>query len=173
MKMNPLRWYGVTIAAEALKPKATATATLVSSTAIVMPPGWSYKKDQKTNRYYFIDHVNKKTSWDDPRPFPTGWEVRTDAKTNKKYYINHSSRTTQWADPRTPLTGLFVCLFLACWLVRLILLLVLRTQMTEWKLRLLWPQQQVSPKPLTPSLLLAAVSSRLLRLIGSRPETRF
>ncbi|KAK3869486.1 hypothetical protein Pcinc_025206 [Petrolisthes cinctipes] len=32
-----------------------------------MPKGWEVRFDAKIGRYYFIDHVNKATSWEDPR----------------------------------------------------------------------------------------------------------
>ncbi|XP_019619101.1 PREDICTED: uncharacterized protein LOC109466018 [Branchiostoma belcheri] len=32
-----------------------------------LPPGWEAKYDAGTGRYFFIDHINKKTSWTDPR----------------------------------------------------------------------------------------------------------
>ncbi|PAA81322.1 hypothetical protein BOX15_Mlig026242g3 [Macrostomum lignano] len=32
-----------------------------------MPPGWEMKYDFTNKRYFYIDHTNKVTSWDDPR----------------------------------------------------------------------------------------------------------
>lgn len=65
---------------------------------------------------FFIDHVNKTTSWVDPRtgkpspqptldfesrigPLPAGWEERrhTDGRI---FYIDHNRKHTQWEDPR-------------------------------------------------------------------------
>uniref|UniRef100_A0A0B6YMY5 WW domain-containing protein n=1 Tax=Arion vulgaris TaxID=1028688 RepID=A0A0B6YMY5_9EUPU len=34
-----------------------------------LPHGWEAKYDVDNKAYFFIDHVNKKTQWDDPR-FP-------------------------------------------------------------------------------------------------------
>ncbi|THD19446.1 hypothetical protein D915_009888 [Fasciola hepatica] len=33
-----------------------------------LPPNWESHLDVNTQRWFFVDHVNKKTSWDDPRP---------------------------------------------------------------------------------------------------------
>ncbi|XP_063865244.1 uncharacterized protein LOC135103124 isoform X4 [Scylla paramamosain] len=32
-----------------------------------LPHGWEVRFDGRVGRYYFIDHLNKKTSWEDPR----------------------------------------------------------------------------------------------------------
>lgn len=32
-----------------------------------LPHGWEVRFDGRTGRYYFIDHINKQTSWEDPR----------------------------------------------------------------------------------------------------------
>ncbi|XP_050721971.1 uncharacterized protein LOC127001472 isoform X9 [Eriocheir sinensis] len=32
-----------------------------------LPHGWEVRFDGRIGRYYFIDHINKKTSWEDPR----------------------------------------------------------------------------------------------------------
>ncbi|MPC07758.1 WW domain-containing protein A [Portunus trituberculatus] len=32
-----------------------------------LPHGWEVRFDGRIGRYYFIDHLNKKTSWEDPR----------------------------------------------------------------------------------------------------------
>ncbi|XP_066941988.1 mucin-5AC isoform X1 [Macrobrachium rosenbergii] len=32
-----------------------------------LPQGWEVRFDARTGRYYFVDHVDKKTSWEDPR----------------------------------------------------------------------------------------------------------
>ncbi|KAA0185572.1 hypothetical protein FBUS_02925 [Fasciolopsis buskii] len=33
-----------------------------------LPPNWESRLDPSTQQWFFVDHVNKKTSWDDPRP---------------------------------------------------------------------------------------------------------
>jgi E3 ubiquitin-protein ligase NEDD4 len=73
-------------------------------------------------RVFFINHIEKKTSWVDPRtsrpsalpsqtnvpnrrhqddlgPLPEGWEerVHTDGRI---FFIDHNTRITQWEDPR-------------------------------------------------------------------------
>ena len=35
-----------------------------------LPPGWEAKYDPNSRRYFYIDHVNKVTSWEDPRSKP-------------------------------------------------------------------------------------------------------
>jgi hypothetical protein len=35
--------------------------------AITLPPGWEMRRDAASGRNYFVDHINKMTSWDDPR----------------------------------------------------------------------------------------------------------
>lgn len=52
---------------------------------------------------YFVDHVRKCTSWDDPRPLPPGWECKSDDKLKRKYYVDHNSKSTTWNDPRPPI----------------------------------------------------------------------
>eukprot|EP01028_Stygiella_incarcerata_P012767 TRINITY_DN803_c0_g1_i2.p2 TRINITY_DN803_c0_g1~~TRINITY_DN803_c0_g1_i2.p2 ORF type:complete len:359 (+),score=85.65 TRINITY_DN803_c0_g1_i2:1222-2298(+) len=74
-----------------------------------LPEGWEAKKtaDGKT---YYVNHLEKRTQWDDPRkvkpevrtekqPLPDGWEVKKTAE-GKKYYVNHKTKITQWEDPR-------------------------------------------------------------------------
>lgn len=82
---------------------------------IALPPGWDYSYSDK-GRMFFIDHVNKTTTWIDPRtgkpspqptldfesrigPLPPGWEERrhTDGRI---FYIDHNRKHTQWEDPR-------------------------------------------------------------------------
>lgn len=36
-----------------------------------LPPGWEAKRDPQ-NRIYFVNHNNRTTQWEDPRPFPPG-----------------------------------------------------------------------------------------------------
>jgi hypothetical protein len=63
--------------------------------------GWECKTDP-TGRQYFIDHINKRTHWDDPRPLPPGWELRKTGN-GRVYYVDHTSKGTSWVDPRPPL----------------------------------------------------------------------
>lgn len=32
-----------------------------------LPPGWEMKWDASHNRFFFVDHVHRSSSWDDPR----------------------------------------------------------------------------------------------------------
>ena len=80
-----------------------------------LPPGWDFSYSDR-GRLFFIDHVNKTTTWIDPRtgkpspqpqldfesrigPLPVGWEERrhTDGRI---FYIDHNRKHTQWEDPR-------------------------------------------------------------------------
>jgi len=86
-----------------------------------LPSGWTMQV-APNGRVFFIDHINKKTTWVDPRnsrpsplpsqsnvpnrrhhddllPLPEGWEerVHTDGRI---FFIDHNSRVTQWEDPR-------------------------------------------------------------------------
>ncbi|RMZ94174.1 E3 ubiquitin- ligase Nedd [Brachionus plicatilis] len=80
-----------------------------------LPSGWDFSFSDK-GRMFFIDHVNKTTTWVDPRtgkpspqpaldfesrigPLPAGWEERrhTDGRI---FYIDHTNKRTQWEDPR-------------------------------------------------------------------------
>ncbi|KAB7505972.1 E3 ubiquitin-protein ligase Nedd-4 [Armadillidium nasatum] len=86
-----------------------------------LPKGWT-SQVAPNGRVFFIDHLNKQTTWIDPRsgmpssppnqrhptnwrhedelgPLPEGWEqrVHTDGRT---FFIDHKKRTTTWEDPR-------------------------------------------------------------------------
>jgi E3 ubiquitin-protein ligase NEDD4 len=81
-----------------------------------LPPGWQMSKADN-ERPFFIDHINKRTTWIDPRTgkpspqpaaqrelnqsgaLPEHWEVRT-LPDGRMYYIDHLNKTTTWTDPR-------------------------------------------------------------------------
>ncbi|XP_053678114.1 protein kibra [Anopheles nili] len=84
-----------------------------SSSNADLPLGWEINTDYD-GKVYFIDHINKKTTWIDPRDkhtkpetfadcigneLPFGWEESYDPQIGT-YYINHNSQTTQLEDPR-------------------------------------------------------------------------
>ncbi|XXQ33617.1 WW domain containing protein [Plasmodiophora brassicae] len=71
---------------------------------MALPAGWDAKFDTKLQRWYFVDHNTRTTTWDDPRPLPQGWEARVDPRTKRKYFVNHIERRTAWEDPRPPPT---------------------------------------------------------------------
>lgn len=62
---------------------------------------WECMRAQN-GRIYYVDHLNRTTSWEDPRPLPSGWEKKLTDR-GRSYFMNHSSRTTTWDDPRPPL----------------------------------------------------------------------
>jgi len=81
-----------------------------------LPPGWQMSKNE-SGRVFFIDHINKRTTWIDPRtgkttvspsaqndlsehgPLPEQWEARR-LPDGRTYYIDHVNKTTTWTDPR-------------------------------------------------------------------------
>uniref|UniRef100_A0AAX7UZX8 E3 ubiquitin-protein ligase n=1 Tax=Astatotilapia calliptera TaxID=8154 RepID=A0AAX7UZX8_ASTCA len=86
---------------------------------------WEQRVDQN-GRLYYVDHVEKKTTWERPEPLPHGVigldifvmsfngvrvgqynvslcvlaEKRTDSN-GRVYFVHHPTRSTQWEDPRT------------------------------------------------------------------------
>ncbi|XP_068432599.1 E3 ubiquitin-protein ligase NEDD4 isoform X2 [Clinocottus analis] len=83
-----------------------------------LPGGWEVRS-APSGRPFFINHMTKTTTWEDPRhpkipvhmrkrpsldpsdlgPLPPGWEERihTDGRI---FYIDHNTKNTQWDDPR-------------------------------------------------------------------------
>ncbi|CAG6021043.1 unnamed protein product [Menidia menidia] len=62
-----------------------------------LPPGWEQRVDQN-GRLYYVDHVEKRTSWERPEPLPPGWERRLD-QMGRVYFVDHITRTTTWQRP--------------------------------------------------------------------------
>ncbi|XP_043946210.1 E3 ubiquitin-protein ligase Itchy homolog isoform X1 [Protopterus annectens] len=62
-----------------------------------LPVGWEQRVDQH-GRVYYVDHVEKRTTWDRPEPLPQGWERRVD-NMGRIYYVDHITRTTTWQRP--------------------------------------------------------------------------
>ncbi|XP_056308569.1 itchy E3 ubiquitin protein ligase b isoform X2 [Danio aesculapii] len=62
-----------------------------------LPPGWEQRVDQN-GRLYFVDHVEKRTTWERPEPLPSGWERRVDPM-GRVYFVDHITRTTTWQRP--------------------------------------------------------------------------
>uniref|UniRef100_A0A8C9XCJ4 E3 ubiquitin-protein ligase n=1 Tax=Sander lucioperca TaxID=283035 RepID=A0A8C9XCJ4_SANLU len=58
---------------------------------------WEQRVDQN-GRMYFVDHIEKRTSWERPDPLPSGWERRVDPM-GRVYYVDHITRTTTWQRP--------------------------------------------------------------------------
>uniref|UniRef100_A0A8C5PAT7 E3 ubiquitin-protein ligase NEDD4 n=1 Tax=Leptobrachium leishanense TaxID=445787 RepID=A0A8C5PAT7_9ANUR len=82
-----------------------------------LPKGWEMRH-APGGRPFFINHLTKTTTWEDPRlripvqlrskpqvdisdlgPLPPGWEERTHTD-GRVFYIDHDSKKTQWEDPR-------------------------------------------------------------------------
>lgn len=78
-----------------------------------LPPGWEQAHDYRTNRYYYVDHNTKRTTWLNPNDelikpksfnkcvgdqLPYGWEKVVDPIVGT-YYIDHISRRNQWENP--------------------------------------------------------------------------
>ncbi|XP_028397607.1 protein KIBRA-like [Dendronephthya gigantea] len=81
---------------------------------VPLPEGWEKGVDS-AGRTYFIDHVNKKTTWIDPRDrltkpltfadcvadeLPYGWEEIKDPHHGRSIYIDHNTENMQVEDPR-------------------------------------------------------------------------
>ncbi|XP_058499152.1 itchy E3 ubiquitin protein ligase b [Solea solea] len=62
-----------------------------------LPPGWEQRVDHN-GRMYFVDHVEKRTTWERPEPLPPGWERRVD-QMGRVYFVDHITRTTTWQRP--------------------------------------------------------------------------
>uniref|UniRef100_A0A4W6CWV2 E3 ubiquitin-protein ligase n=1 Tax=Lates calcarifer TaxID=8187 RepID=A0A4W6CWV2_LATCA len=58
---------------------------------------WEQRVDQN-GRVYFVDHVEKRTTWERPEPLPPGWERRVD-QMGRVYFVDHITRTTTWQRP--------------------------------------------------------------------------
>ncbi|KAK7916176.1 hypothetical protein WMY93_011937 [Mugilogobius chulae] len=90
----------------AANPKPGPSAAATSGTAAPrvapvnngpLPPGWEQRVDQN-GRVYYVDHIEKRTTWERPEPLPTGWERRVDPM-GRVYYVDHITRTTTWQRP--------------------------------------------------------------------------
>ncbi|XP_046736962.1 transcriptional coactivator yorkie [Diprion similis] len=95
-----------------------------------LPPGWEQARTPE-GQVYFLNHMTRTTTWEDPRktaaaasvaavaaavesgtknssaatsslgPLPDGWEQARTPE-GEIYFINHQTRTTSWFDPRIP-----------------------------------------------------------------------
>ena len=65
-----------------------------------LPSGWEAKR-HSDGRVFFINHFEKRTTWDDPRPLPHGW--RKGETNGRVFYISDTTHKTQWEDPRAPI----------------------------------------------------------------------
>lgn len=79
----------------------------------LLPSGWEQAFDPSSNRYYYVDHNTKTTTWLNPidrstKPnritdchndqLPYGWERMNDPIIGI-YYIDHINRKNQWTNP--------------------------------------------------------------------------
>jgi len=79
-----------------------------------LPPGWE-ARSTATGQKYYVNHVDRTTSWTHPRlksqslatlnanqtlsQLPEGWEQGVTPE-GEVYYIDHMTQTTTWYDPR-------------------------------------------------------------------------
>ncbi|KAJ3278829.1 hypothetical protein HK104_001995 [Borealophlyctis nickersoniae] len=83
-----------------------------------LPDGWERVPDPSTNRYFFMDHNNQKTTWIDPRTkrlrkashleitpleLPYGWEEAWEPGIGI-YFIDHNTKTHHFEGPWHPVT---------------------------------------------------------------------
>uniref|UniRef100_A0A8C4LRY9 E3 ubiquitin-protein ligase n=1 Tax=Equus asinus asinus TaxID=83772 RepID=A0A8C4LRY9_EQUAS len=64
---------------------------------LILSLSWEQRVDQH-GRVYYVDHIEKRTTWDRPEPLPPGWERRVD-NMGRIYYVDHFTRTTTWQRP--------------------------------------------------------------------------
>lgn len=103
-------------ASETTDESGTPAPPFNQSNGEFMPENWEMRV-APNGRPFFIDHITKKTTWDDPRrrgkapsrkdystvdelgPLPDGWEQRKhhDGRT---FFIDHNTKQTTWEDPR-------------------------------------------------------------------------
>uniref|UniRef100_A0A8C6UUH7 E3 ubiquitin-protein ligase n=1 Tax=Neogobius melanostomus TaxID=47308 RepID=A0A8C6UUH7_9GOBI len=81
---------------------STSASTTPGSAATRQPTSTVAPSFHKTIifslRVYFVDHVEKRTTWERPEPLPPGWERRLDPM-GRVYFVDHISRTTTWQRP--------------------------------------------------------------------------
>ncbi|RWS06015.1 Protein kibra-like protein [Dinothrombium tinctorium] len=85
-----------------------------SNQNLPLPPGWEVVTDAETGRPFYVDHINRRTQWIDPRDrltkplsfadcvgdeLPYGWEMGYDPNVGV-YYIDHLRGKNQLTDPR-------------------------------------------------------------------------
>uniref|UniRef100_A0A8D3ACR5 WW domain-containing protein n=1 Tax=Scophthalmus maximus TaxID=52904 RepID=A0A8D3ACR5_SCOMX len=100
---------------------ADVAATPIIPDDVPLPHGWEMAKTP-TGQRYFLNHLDKTTTWHDPRlsqlqsavaqhpisgtpvhahslsPLPEGWEQAVTAD-GEVYYIDHINKNTSWVDP--------------------------------------------------------------------------
>uniref|UniRef100_A0A3B3ZMU0 WW domain-containing protein n=1 Tax=Periophthalmus magnuspinnatus TaxID=409849 RepID=A0A3B3ZMU0_9GOBI len=107
-----------------LPPQADVTTAPIIPDDMPLPHGWEMAQTPSGQRY-FLNHVDKTTTWHDPRlaqlqsaaaqhplsaagppahshslsPLPEGWEQAVTGD-GEVYYIDHINKITTWVDPR-------------------------------------------------------------------------
>uniref|UniRef100_A0A8C7KSX9 E3 ubiquitin-protein ligase n=1 Tax=Oncorhynchus kisutch TaxID=8019 RepID=A0A8C7KSX9_ONCKI len=61
-------------------------------------PRHNLQRVDQNGRMYYVDHIEKRTSWNRPDSLPSGWERRVDPM-GRVYFVDHISRTTTWQRP--------------------------------------------------------------------------
>ncbi|KAJ2577019.1 hypothetical protein GGH19_001662, partial [Coemansia sp. RSA 1807] len=106
---------------------ASGASNASSSALGPLPSGWEQRLTPE-GRPYFVNHIARTTTWDDPRsrsaqapssnraaavagiagqtasrlgPLPSGWEMRLTSQ-GRVYFVDHNTKTTTWDDPRLP-----------------------------------------------------------------------
>uniref|UniRef100_G3NLP4 E3 ubiquitin-protein ligase n=1 Tax=Gasterosteus aculeatus aculeatus TaxID=481459 RepID=G3NLP4_GASAC len=78
----------------ASRPPPSSAPTATAAPAAPAAP----QRVDPNGRLYFVDHVEKRTSWERPEPLPPGWERRVD-QVGRVYFVDHMTRTTTWQRP--------------------------------------------------------------------------
>jgi len=85
-------------------PTLPQTPSVPSPPQLALPQGWEVRQDNQ-GRPYYIDHVNKKSTYEDPRynlqlfPLPNGWELKFDQQ-GRPYFVDHNNKKSTYDDPR-------------------------------------------------------------------------
>uniref|UniRef100_A0A3B3ZMV8 WW domain-containing protein n=1 Tax=Periophthalmus magnuspinnatus TaxID=409849 RepID=A0A3B3ZMV8_9GOBI len=116
-----------------LPPQADVTTAPIIPDDMPLPHGWEMAQTPSGQRY-FLNHVDKTTTWHDPRlaqlqsaaaqhplsaagppahshslsPLPEGWEQAVTGD-GEVYYIDHINKITTWVDPRLDFLMIFMC----------------------------------------------------------------
>ncbi len=73
-------------------------AVKLTSTPL-LPAGWRLGQD-RTGRLFFVNDIERRTQWDDPRPLPQGWKMARvpagAARAGAIYFVHHDSKSTTW-----------------------------------------------------------------------------
>uniref|UniRef100_A0A8C8KAW5 E3 ubiquitin-protein ligase n=1 Tax=Oncorhynchus tshawytscha TaxID=74940 RepID=A0A8C8KAW5_ONCTS len=79
-------------------PTHDQSQAIAARQAASVAPGPPRQRVDQNGRLYFVDHVEKRTTWERPEPLPSGWERRVDPM-GRVYFVDHITRTTTWQRP--------------------------------------------------------------------------